>query len=232
MKIAIMQPYFMPYIGYFQLMAAVDSFIVYDNIKYTKKGWVNRNRIQVRGVESLISLPIKKDSDYLDISARTLSPAFERGKLLRQIAGAYRCAPYYRDVMPVLEKIVREESGNLFNYLFQGLITLRDHFGLRCEILVSSTLPADHSFKSQARVLDLCRVLGADTYINPQGGVALYSPHDFAEQGIVLKYIQPHHWHYPHSGKDFIPWLSIIDVMMFNSRDEIVHRLHTGYELN
>lgn len=67
MKLAIMQPYFFPYCGYFQLMAAVDAFVVYDNIKYTKKGWINRNRIQVRGTESLISLPLKKDSDFLDI---------------------------------------------------------------------------------------------------------------------------------------------------------------------
>lgn len=232
MKLAIMQPYFFPYIGYFQLMASVDVFVVYDNIKYTKKGWINRNRIQNRGVESLISLPLKKGSDYLDIRQRELSDTFEREKLCNQIAGAYRQAPFYRDVMPLIEQIVKQESNNLFDYLFQGLITLRDYFSLSCELLVSSAIDADHTLKAQDRVLDLCRVLKAETYINPPGGIALYSQQDFNINGIALNFIQPRPWLYRHSDADFIPWLSIIDVMMFNERDELIHRLKTGYELN
>lgn len=232
MNLAIMQPYFFPYIGYFQLMASVDTFVVYDNIKYTKKGWVNRNRIQNRGVENLISLSLKNDSDYLDIGARELSPSFDRTKLCNQIVGAYQRAPYFREVMPVLEKIIMNDSSNLFDYLYQSLFVLRDFLGLRSELLVSSTIPADHSLKSQERVLEICRVLNAKCYINPPGGVSLYSPQDFANNGVVLKFIQPKPWQYSHSEADFIPWLSIIDVMMFNSRDEVVQRLKTGYELN
>ena len=232
MKLAIMQPYFFPYIGYFQLMASVDTFVVYDNIKYTKKGWINRNRIQNRGVEGLISLPLKKGSDYLDVRQRELSDTFDREKLCNQIAGAYRQAPFYRDVMPLIERIVKQESCNLFDYLFQGLVTLRDYFSLDCELLVSSAIDAEHTLKAQDRVLELCRVLKAETYINPPGGVALYSQRDFNVNGIVLKFIQPRSWLYKQSGAAFIPWLSIVDVMMFNARDEIIHHLKTGYELN
>lgn len=232
MKLAIMQPYFFPYIGYFQLMASVDTFVVYDNIKYTKKGWINRNRIQNRGVESLVSLPLKNDSDSLDIGARELSLSFERSKLCNQITGAYQQAPYFREVMPLLEKIIMNDCSHLFGYLYQGLVLMRDFLGLNCELLVSSAIPANHNLKSQDRVLDICRVLKAKCYINPPGGVALYSSQDFENSGVALKFIQPKPWQYSHSEADFIPWLSIIDVLMFNSRDEVVQRLRTGYELN
>lgn len=231
MKLAIMQPYFFPYCGYFQLMAAVDAFVVYDNIKYTKKGWINRNRIQARGAESLISLPLKKDSDFLDIRARQLSAAFDRNKLCNQIAGAYRHAPWYSAVMPVVEDIIQNPNDNLFEYLWQGLIGLRDYFGLSCELIVSSSLPANHALKSQDRVIDICQVMNARTYINPPGGMALYSRQDFVDRGLKLQFIQPQPWDYPHSDAAFIPWLSIIDVMMFNPRDEVVRRLQHGYEL-
>lgn len=231
MKLAIMQPYFFPYCGYFQLMAAVDAFVVYDNIKYTKKGWINRNRIQTRGAESLISLPLKKDSDFLDIRARQLSAAFDRNKLCNQIAGAYRHAPWFSAVMPVVENIIQNPDDNLFDYLWQGLIGLRDYFGLSCELIVSSSLLANHALKSQDRVIDICQVMNARTYINPPGGMALYSRQDFVERGLELQFIQPHPWRYPHSDAEFIPWLSIIDVMMFNPRDEVVRRLQRGYEL-
>lgn len=232
MKLAIMQPYFLPYIGYFQLMASVDTFVVYDNIKYTKKGWINRNRIQNRGVENLISLPLKSDSDFLDIGARELSPAFDRVKLCNQIIGAYQPAPYFREVMPLLEKIIMNSEENLFSYLYKSIVLIRDFFGLNTKVLVSSTIPANHHLKSQDRVLDICRTLNAKCYINPPGGVALYSPQDFKNNGVELKFIQPQKWQYPHSEADFIPWLSIIDVMMFNSRDEVMQRLKTGYEFN
>ena len=90
MRLAIMQPYFFPYIGYFQLIAAVDQFIVYDNIKYTKKGWINRNRMLQNGKDVMFSLPLKSDSDFLDVCERELAADFNRDKLLNQLKGAYR----------------------------------------------------------------------------------------------------------------------------------------------
>src|ERR1700680_880113 len=98
MRTAIMQPYFFPYIGYFQLIDSVDLFIVYDNIKYTKKGWINRNRILLNGKDVTLSLPLKSDSDFLDIRDRELAADFNREKLVNQLSGAYRRAPYFRQV--------------------------------------------------------------------------------------------------------------------------------------
>ena len=100
MRLAIMQPYFFPYIGYFQLIAAVDMFIVYDNIKYTKKGWINRNRMLQNGKDVMFSLPLKSDSDYLDVCERELAADFNRDKLLNQFKGAYRRRPVFRGNVP------------------------------------------------------------------------------------------------------------------------------------
>ncbi|MBT4616535.1 MAG: hypothetical protein HOB98_08825, partial [Gammaproteobacteria bacterium] len=109
-----MQPYFLPYVGYFQLIQSVDVFIVYDNIQYTKKGWINRNRMLQNGKDLLFSIPIAKDSDYLDVCDRKISTDFNRDKLLSQVSGAYRRAPYFKQTFPLIEQIVRREEQNLF----------------------------------------------------------------------------------------------------------------------
>src|SRR5258705_11030314 len=100
MRLAVMQPYFFPYIGYFQLIAAVDLFIVYDNIKYTKKGWINRNRMLRNGKDVMFSVPLKNDSDYLDVCERELAADFNRDKLFNQLKGAYRGAPNFSQTFP------------------------------------------------------------------------------------------------------------------------------------
>ena len=114
MKLAIMQPYFLPYVGYFQLIGAVDMFIIYDNIKYTKKGWINRNRMLRNGSDAMFSLPLKRDSDYLDVVKRQLAADYDRTKLLNQFKGAYLRAPFFADTFPLLERIVCHEDQNLF----------------------------------------------------------------------------------------------------------------------
>ncbi|MGK0705099.1 WbqC family protein [Yokenella regensburgei] len=231
MKLAIMQPYFFPYIGYFQLMAAVDEFVVYDNLKYTKKGWINRNRILMNGSDTLFSLPLKKDSDFLDICDRYLSESFEQQKLLNQFAGSYRRAPYFSQVFPLVESIVLHPAENLFSYLHHSLTTLRDVLAPECLIRVSSAIDIDHSLKSQDKVLALCQKLGAETYINPPGGVSLYSREAFATDGVQLKFLQPHAITYSQFDHRFVPWLSIIDVMMFNSGNEVRRLITQEYGL-
>jgi hypothetical protein len=123
MKIAIMQPYFFPYIGYFQLMNAVDEFIIYDNIKFTKKGWINRNRILVNGKSSYISIPVKKDSDYLNVKERYIAESWsnERRKLLNRISDSYRKAPYFDLIFTTIQKSVLFEENNLFKFLLHSI---------------------------------------------------------------------------------------------------------------
>ena len=122
MRLAIMQPYFLPYIGYYQLIAAADIFIVYDNIKYTKKGWINRNRILQNGKDVLFSLPLRNDSDSFDVRDRELAADFKRDKLLNQFGEAYRRAPYFAQTFPLLERIVHFDDTNLFRFLHHSIV--------------------------------------------------------------------------------------------------------------
>ena len=231
MKVAIMQPYFFPYIGYFQLIAAVDVFIVYDNIKYTKKGWISRNRVLQNDRDVMFSLPLKSDSDYLDVCERALSAEFNRDKLLNQLKGAYRRAPYFAQTFPLVEQIVRYEDKNLFSFLHYSIINICEHLGITTEIRISSNISIDHELKSQDKVLALCEAVGASTYVNAIGGMELYSKETFQEKGIELKFIRSLPFEYPQFGNEFVPWLSIIDVMMFNSLETIKTCISTNYEL-
>lgn len=217
MKLAIMQPYFFPYIGYFQLIATVDMFIVYDNIKYTKKGWINRNRILQNGKDVMFSLPLRSDSDYLDVCERELAADFNRDKLLNQFKGAYRRAPYFGQTFPLVEKVVQYEDTNLFRFLYHSIVKSCDHLGIATEIKVSSGIPIDHDLKNQDKVLALCEAVGAGTYVNAIGGIDLYSKEAFRDKGIDLKFIQSKSFNYPQLSNVFVPWLSIVDVLMFNT---------------
>ena len=231
LKLAIMQPYFLPYIGYFQLIAAVDIFVVYDRIKYTKKGWINRNRLLRDGADATFSLPLKSDSDALDIVDRRLAANFDRRGLLNQFRGAYARAPQFDQCFPLLERIVRFEDDNLFAYLHHSIVEICAHLGLRTGIRVSSTIDVEAPLKGQDKVLSLCRALQADTYINPSGGTELYSREAFADQGVSLRFLRALPSEYAQFGKPFVPWLSIVDVLMFNPLERVRERVFNHYEL-
>lgn len=218
MKVAIMQPYFMPYIGYFQLINAVDLFIVYDNIKYTKKGWINRNRMLQNGKDVMFSLPLKSDSDFLDVRGRELAIDFNRGKFLNHISGAYRRAPCFAQTFPLIEQIVLHEENNLFKFLHHSIVRTCEHLGIATAISVSSDIAIDHDLKGQDKVLALCDAVGASTYVNAIGGMELYSRDEFLARGIELNFIKSRPFEYAQFGNEFVPWLSIIDVLMFNQK--------------
>lgn len=218
-----MQPYFFPYIGYFQLMNAVDEFVVYDNIEYTRKGWISRNRILVNGRDSYVTLPIKKDSDYLDVRERFLADSWplERGKMLNRIKESYCKAPFFKDVFPFLERLLFIDESNLFKFLLHTIEASRDYLGITSKLLISSTLTMDHTLRSDRRVLEICRSRDATVYINPIGGTGLYDRVTFGKDGIDLRFLKANDLDYIQFNNDFIPWLSIIDVMMFNPRENI-----------
>lgn len=220
-SIGIMQAYFMPYIGYFQLMEAVDEFIIYDNIQYTKKGWINRNRILVNGTDQYITLPLKKDSDFLDIRDRVLAESYEPRKLLRQIETAYRKAPYFPETYALLEKVISCPDRNLFRYIYHSMVNVCEYLGIRTPIVVSSQLNCDHTLKSQEKVIAICKERQCGRYINAAGGMQLYCARAFAGENIELYFIQTEKIVYPQFRNEFLPSLSVIDVMMFNSKEEI-----------
>lgn len=229
MRVAIMQPYFLPYIGYFQLIAAVDKFVVYDNVKYTKKGWINRNRMLVNGQDALFTVPLKSASDALNIGERELHDGFDRTRLLAQFRSAYRRAPFFNETMAVVERVVMHDDKNLFGFLKNSIANIASHLDIQTQLCVSSDIPIDHSLTSQDKVVAICQALGAITYVNAIGGKALYSGEAFAKQGIDLKFIRSNPFVYPQFGDEFQPWLSIVDVMMFNSPADVSKALRQGW---
>ena len=231
MNLAIMQPYLFPYIGYFQLIHASDLFVLYDNIEYSKGGWVNRNRILRNGADFMLSFPLKKDSDYLDIVERELAPSINRTKLMNQVKSSYSKAPYYDAVSSLIEGIFYHPNSNLFDFLFNAIQSTCDYLGLDRELRLSSSIAADHQLKGEERVISICNAVGAKRYINATGGRELYSHNRFASSGLELRFIRSKDLRYPQFNDEFVPWLSIIDVMMFNSVEDIAEKLLPAYEL-
>src|SRR5256885_6447997 len=230
-SLAVMQPYFLPYVGYFQLINAADLFIVYDNIKYTKKGWINRNRFLLNGKDAVFSIPLKKDSDSLDIRDREISPDFKKSRLLNQIREAYRRSPHFERTFSLVGRIVLDKETNLFRFVLNSIKETCESLAISTEIVVSSSLKIDHSLPGNAKVLALCKHVGADVYINAIGGRELYSKEDFGAHGVDLKFLQTKPFEYAQLGDKFVPWLSIIDVMMFNPPDAVRDCLASNYEL-
>lgn len=230
MKLGIMQPYFLPYIGYFQLLNAVDKYVIYDNIQYTKKGWINRNRILQNGKDLMITISLEKDSDYLDIKDRCLSVGFDKKKLLNQIRESYRKAPYFDMLMPLIERIVNYDDTNLFHYIDNSIREICKYLDIKTEIIISSTLDIDHSLKGQDKVIAICKELKATDYYNAIGGQELYSPEEFKKENINLYFISSNPIEYKQFANEFVPWLSILDVMMFNSLENI-HKILDNYKL-
>jgi hypothetical protein len=230
MKLGIMQPYFLPYIGYWQLMNAVDKYIIYDEIEYSKKGWINRNRLLMNNTEFLFSIPLKKDSDYKFISQREISNDFNRNKLINQIKSSYFKSPYFDVVIDLLNDIIYFDDKNLFNFILNSINKINVYLGLNPNIVISSTTDFDNTLKGENKVLSICKKMNASVYYNAIGGKELYSKERFLEEGIELKFIKSNQIVYPQYNNMFVPWLSIVDVMMFNSVEEINVMLD-NYEL-
>ncbi len=223
MKVGIMQPYFLPYIGYFQLINSVDLFVVYDNIEYTKKGWINRNRILVNNSDKYISLPLKRDSDKLFVKDRYLVDNFkvEAEKLYRILFENYRKSPNFKYGINVFEKIISYPNANLFDFIFNSIKIIVEELDIDTKMIISSHIKYDESLKSEKKVIAICNSLKTDNYVNPIGGIELYSKKEFEKNGINLIFLKSETINYKQFSNDFVPWLSIIDLIMFNSKDAI-----------
>ena len=228
-KVAIMQPYIFPYIGYFQLIKSVDEFIIYDNIQYTKKGWINRNRILVNDKDQLITLPIKKDSDYLNVIDRELSESWDKDKkkILNVIKSSYHKAPYFQETYELISKCLNNEEKNLFKFIFDSIININEFLEIKTKMVVSSTINIDHSLKSKDKVITLCKARNASIYINAIGGMELYDKEEFKQHQINLNFIKSNPIRYKQFIDEFVPWLSIIDMMMFNSKEQTKEYLNS-----
>jgi hypothetical protein len=215
MRLAIMQPYFLPYIGYFQLIRAADLFVYYDDVTFIKQSWINRNRILLNDKDYLFTLELKGAGSFTNINR--IAVGNNRPKLLKTFIQAYRKAPFFEMVLPVINTIFTSSQPDLTEYIIETHRVIFDYLDVKANCVRSSMIEKSSLKKGQEKVIDICRSLGAEEYINSPGGRMLYSKEDFAGNGINLSFLQPGETRYPQFGREFIPWLSIIDILMFNS---------------
>jgi len=224
MKLAIMQPYLFPYIGYFQLINAVDKFVIYDDVNYIKGGWVNRNNLLVNNNKHLFTIILNQPSPFKLINEITIKDDFS--KLLKTIYYSYLKAPYYEQTNNLLNKIISYQEKNLGEFIANSLKEISIYLEIETEIIISSQLNKNNALKNKEKVLHICELLNANQYINAIGGQELYSKNEFSFNNIELTFIKSNNIMYKQFNHDFVPWLSIIDVMMFNSKEEIKSMLN------
>lgn len=223
---AIMQPYFFPYIGYFQLMHAVDVFVLHDDVQYIKSGWINRNRILVNGEPTWFTLPVEGASHASTICHRSYQLDSKTiNRLKRRLEASYERAPMFSDVFPFLCDLLDYTESNVAMYNRNLLTLVAKKMGIRCDIRCSSKIDGLATLKAEDKVTALCASVGASTYINPIGGLSLYSASAFNESGIDLHFLRSKPTSYAQFSAPHVPYLSIIDVLMFNSTDRFADML-------
>lgn len=206
----------MPYIGYFQTMAAVDKYVVYDDVQYIKGGWVSHNYLLIGGRKQMFTIQLKGASPNKLFNEIEIGDNFR--KLAQTLQLNYHKAPYFYEVMPVLSEIFSYEDRNLARFLWNSYRKLFEFLGIDTKIILSSSIDKNCTLKGKDKVIDICHSLGADTYINAIGGQELYDKAEFAANGIDLYFLRTDSISYRQFGSDFEPGLSFIDVLMFNGR--------------
>ncbi|MGE4407222.1 WbqC family protein [Pseudomonas sp.] len=221
--VAMMQPYLFPYLGYFQLIAISDVFVLGDDLQYVKGSWMNRNRVLVNGQPKLITFPLKKGHQAESVNQRWLCDDFEReaDALLRMLERCYAKAPQREQVLPLLRDILQYPERNLALFTENSIRRLCAYLDIETPIYCGSSLGLPAKMEMQDRVIQICHRMDGELYLNPIGGLELYCPTRFRADGLLLRFLRMDDITYAQFKHPFVPSLSIIDVLMFNSRDEI-----------
>jgi hypothetical protein len=167
----------------------------------------------------------------LDVRERRLARDFNRSELLNRIRQLYRKAPCLESAFSCIAEIIEYADDNLFEFVYHSIIRVCEYLRIDANIVISSQVPVDHRLRGEERVIAMCRALGAATYINPIGGTRLYSKESFAAKGLELKFLQPKPFVYRQFEQPFVPWLSVLDVMMFNPVLTIDQCVKANFEL-
>lgn len=227
MKLGIMQPYFFPYLGYWQLMNLVDEYILYDDVNYIKHGWINRNRIKINGEPSLFGLNIHKASQNRPINAHVINMSVkDKTRLTRELEFSYKRAPYFTNVMDLFLEIMAFEDMNLAAFLANCNRKTAAYMGIKTKIYSATEMQLDHTMGSKQRILDICVNRGCSEYINAIGGKELYDRDEFKRIGIRLFFLKMNpDIEYSQGDGTFLPGLSILDVLMYNGSEQIKNLL-------
>jgi len=223
MRLAIMQPYLFPYLGYYQLAASVDRWVFHDDVMYIKQGYINRNNILVHGAAHRFSVPIRNQSDSRPINEHHAIPPFD--KILGVMSQAYAKSPCFPRVFPLVESVLDGRETNIARVAGASLHAVFDYLGIPVQTGWSSEMSGHQHLKGQERVLAICESSGASEYVNPIGGVGLYDEETFAARGIRLLFHRMRPVSYHQGDFPFVPNLSMIDVLMHNHPEGVMSLL-------
>lgn len=228
MKIAIMQPYFLPYIGYFQLIKAVDKFVVFDDVNYINKGWINRNNLVVGGNKQLFTIPLLDASQNKLINEIIIVGEDKwKQKLLKKVEQSYRKAPFFEQVYALFCSLINTGLHKIVDLNVHAIRKICEYLEIQTEIVPTSALYNNRHLKGQDRILDICLQENSDTYINPIGGMELYDQHLFREHHIEIYFIKTLEMPYTQISDKYIPSLSVLDVLMHVDKSEIHAHLNS-----
>lgn len=223
-----MQPYFFPYLGYYQLFNHVDHFIFLDDVNFIKKGYINRNHILLNSRPHKFTLAIKNSSQNKKINELFFKNDFN--KLKKTIYLNYRKSKNFDAANELIENIFKNQELNVAKLSAQTIISIFNIFKKKLSYSFSSEYPSE--LKSQERIVSLCKLHGATEYYNPIGGIDLYDPKFFKKNDLNLKFFQgifPEYYQYGlNSNHAFVPCLSMIDILMNNYDPEIAAMLEKG----
>jgi hypothetical protein len=217
-----MQPYFFPYIGYFQFINSVDVFLIYDDVNYINKGWINRNYILINNQTNLFSVPLIKASQNKLINEIQIDYSTNwKEKFIRKIETAYRKAPYFHNTMELITLVLDDKYRYICDLALASIKSVSKFLEINTKIIDSSRGLENKYLKGQDRIIDICKKMNAKQYINPLGGIDLYDKESFDREKIKLHFVKAESTAYCQFANSFVSNLSIIDVMMFNSQEQI-----------
>lgn len=227
---AVMQPYFFPYLGYWQLLAKVDVFVILEQTKYVKQSWINRNFVLGTRGSFLISVPLEKASDSSLIEHRQVSDAWTdtRGRALRTIRQSYRKSRFFEDIYPWLDEQLSFREKRLSKYLERQIRSTADLLSIDTKIVTARDLGDFVDLERDHRIFEICRSLECDRYLNLRGGRTLYSPDSFRKAEISLGFLSPELPRYGQGLQEFVPSLSIIDSLFWNGPRETGEMVRLG----
>ncbi len=229
MKLGIMQPYFLPYIGYWQLLNAVDKYVIYDDVNFIKGGWINRNRILNNGMVQYFNVPMLGAGSYKNINQIGVNNSdilIKKNK--KTLWNAYHRTEMFAQVYPVICDILECRRENLAEFLEFSIEAICQYLEIDTELYVSSKLHKNNELHGEDKVIDICRNMGADVYYNAIGGKELYHYERFKENGIELCFLNTVEVVYRQGAEErFEHNLSIVDVMMNNDIGRIKEMLQS-----
>ncbi len=226
-----MQPYIFPYIGYFQLVNAADKFIIFDDVNFIVRGWINRNKILVNNKEHLFTIPLQGASrNKLIKDIEIAADNVWKPKFLKTLERSYKNSPYFYETFGLISDIVSVNEVNLSKLVYRSLTEINRYLDIKTAIAESSFAYNNSHLRNQERIIDICRAENSNEYINPIGGKEIYSKTLFEKNHVKLSFLKPDAIIYKQFNDNFTESLSIIDIMMFNPKDKIREYLN-DYEL-